>query len=182
MRAFFALMPPPSVAEALAAAAATVSLPRGRPVPVRNLHVTLAFLGRIDAAGCTACARAAATVRGEVFELSFDHAGSFERARVAWLGLAEQPAPLTALVAALRGALDAADVVYDPQPFRCHLTIARDARGVPLPQTVPPVRWPVREFALVEALSDAAGVHYEARATWPLRPVRRDETAPPPVQ
>lgn len=182
MRVFFALMPPPRVACALAAAAAQIRLPHARRLPAANLHVTLAFVGEIDARARAACERAAATVEGDSFELVFDRAGHFEGARVAWLGLERSPLALDALVAALRAALDAAGQRYDPKPFRCHLTIARGARAVPLPQTLAPVRWPVHEFALVESLSGSAGVRYETRAKWPLRPACRDETAPPPVQ
>ncbi len=143
---------------------------------------TRAFIGQVDAAARAGCERAAAKIEREAFELSFDHAGCFARARVAWLGLARVPPGLTALVADLRAALAAAAVRFDPAPFRCHLTIARDARAVPLPQRFAPVRWPVHEFALVESLSGSAGVRYETRAKWPLRPAHRDETAPPPVQ
>jgi 2'-5' RNA ligase len=182
MRLFFALMPPPALQSALAAAAAQVHLPHGRRVPATGLHVTLAFLGQVDAAARAGCERAGATIDREAFELSFDRAGCFERTHVAWLGPVRAPPGLTDLAADLRAALAAEAVRFDPQPFRCHLTIARDARAVPLPQRFTPVRWPVHEFALVESLSGSAGVRYEIRAKWPLRPARRDETAPPPVQ
>ena len=182
MRVFFALMPPPAPRAALAAAAAGAPLPQGRRVPAANLHVTLAYVGEVDAAVRARCERAAATLDGEAFDLDFDHVGCFERARVAWLGLAHTPPALTALVADLRAALAAAALPFDPKPFRCHLSFARDARAVPLPQRLAPVRWPVHEFALVESLSGSAGMRYETRAKWPLRPACRDETAPPPVQ
>lgn len=182
MRVFFALMPPPMVASALAAVAAGVLGGRERAVPVANYHVTLAFVGRVDAAGLAACRDAGACVQGEPFALDLDAAGAFPRARVAWLAPAAVPPALDALVAGLRAALARAAVACDPKPFRCHLTIARDIRA-PLPaQTVSRVRWPVADFALVESVSDAAGVRYETRAKWPLRPACRDETAALPVQ
>jgi 2'-5' RNA ligase len=179
-RLFFALMPPPAVASALAAAAADVRYPAGRPLPAGNLHVTLAFMGAVDA---TACAEAAARVTtGTPFVLDFDHAGWFERARVAWLGPAQVPPALTALAGALRSSLDAAGLPCDRQAFRCHLTIARDVDALALPQAVTPVRWTVTEFALVESVRGAAGTRYESRAKWPLRPVFCGETARPPVR
>lgn len=182
MRVFFALMPPPAVASALAVAAASVDLPHARRLAAADLHVTLAFVGQIDAPARVACERAASAVEGTAFELVLDHAGHFERARVAWLGPRETPPALVALAANLRAALDTENQRYDPKPFRCHLTIARDARHVPLPQRLAPVHWPVREFALVESLSGSAQTRYVTRAIWPLRPACRDETASPPVQ
>ncbi len=142
MRVFFALMPPPAPRAALAAAAAGAPLPQGRRVPAANLHVTLAYVGEVDAAVRARCERAAATLDGEAFDLDFDHVGCFERARVAWLGLAHTPPALTALVADLRAALAAAALPFDPKPFRCHLSFARDARilvdgGYALEQATP---------------------------------------------
>lgn len=182
-RLFFALMPPSAVASRLAAAAAGVRYPAGRRLPAGNLHVTLAFMGALDDPAQDACAAAAAGVTtGTPFVLDFDHAGWFQRARVAWLGPAQVPPALTALAGALRESLDAAGVAHDRQPFRCHLTIARDVDELALPQAVTPVRWTVTEFALVESVPSVAGTRYESRAKWPLRPVFRDETARPPVR
>jgi len=182
MRVFFALMPEATTVAALAHAAAPLREGRGRPVPGSNYHVTLVFVGQVDAAGLAACIAAGERVDGRAFTLDFTCAGSFPRARVAWLAPAATPPALETLVAELRAALAAAGVGHDPKPFRCHLTIAREVRA-PLPaRALPPVTWPVREFALVESLSDTAGVRYETRARWLLRPARRDETAPPPVQ
>jgi len=182
MRVFFALMPEVATVAALAHAAAPLPEIRGRPVPRSNYHVTLVFVGQVDAAGLAACIAAGGRVDGRAFTLDFTSAGSFPRARVGWLAPTHTPAALATLVADLRSALAAAGVGHDPKPFRCHLTIARDICGPLAAQAVSPVAWPVREFALVESLSDTAGVRYEIRARWLLRPACRDETAPPPVQ
>jgi len=168
-RLFFALWPGAAARRALADAAGQVTLDDGRSVPPANLHVTLAFVGVVDAGQQAACVRAAGRVDAAGFALDFDRAGHFGRARVAWLGPREQPAALTALVDALRAALAGEDVPFDPKPFRCHLTIARDVARLALPQRVPVVHWDVTEFALVESVTAAAGPRYEVRARWLLR-------------
>ena len=181
MRLFFALMPPAPVVPRLARAAADVPV-HGRRVPPANFHVTLVFVGTVDAAGYAACEQAGSRVVGTAFDLVLSRAGTFTGARVAWLGPQDPPPALGTLVADLRTALTATGIRYDPKPFRCHVTIARDVRGAPGPEALPPVAWPVREFALVESVSGSAGVRYESRVKWPLRPACRDETATSPVQ
>jgi len=47
-----------------------------------------------------------------------------------------------------------------------HVTLARRARAIE--EVVEPVRWPVRELALVESLPHGKTVHYEVLQTWPL--------------
>lgn len=182
VRLFFALRPPPAVLAELAGAAGTVPAADARPVPGANFHVTLVFVGEVDCAGLAACERAGAAVRGAPFALELDRAGGFAQARVAWLAPAVVPPALDALVGDLRAALRAEGVPHDTRPFRCHLTIARKLRQPPVARAVPGVRWAVDRYALVESVSAGAGVRYEARAEWRLRPARRDESGPPPVQ
>ena len=168
-RLFFALWPGTAERRALAAAAQCVTLEDGRRVPPSNLHVTLAFIGAVDAPGQAACLRAAGRVEAEPFALDVDRVGHFPRARVAWLGIGEQPAALATLVSTLRARLAEEAVPFDPRPFRCHVTLARAVVRLALPQRVPAVHWPVTEFALVESVTRAAGPRYEVRAGWLLR-------------
>jgi len=168
-RLFFALWPGAAERQALEAAARCVALEGGRRIPPAHLHVTLAFIGAVDAAGQAACIRAAGQVEAVPFALDIDRAGHFSRARVAWLGPGEEPAALTALVAALRARLAGEGVSFDPRPLRCHLSIARDVMRLALPQRVPGVHWQVTEFVLVESVTLAAGPRYEVRARWLLR-------------
>ena len=50
--------------------------------------------------------------------------------------------------------------------YRPHVTLARRAR--PVAAEVEPVRFPVRELALVESFPEARNVHYEVLERWPL--------------
>jgi 2'-5' RNA ligase len=165
-RLFFALWPDPALRAAIASAARTPArgLP-GRRVRDENLHLTVLFLGAVEAAAEAALAQAAARVRAAPFELSLDRAGSFFRARVLWVGPSQVPAQLGDLRSQLEAAAGAAGVAVDPKPLVPHVTCYRDVRQTLEPVPVEPLLWPVRSFALVHS---AAG-QYHVVSQWPLQ-------------
>lgn len=107
-----------------------------RWVRPENVHLTLAFLGDIDAGRTAAVAGqidavATDTVR---FHLSAGGVGVFpdlRRARVLWVGLRGDIDRLAALKTRLDDAL--AEIGFRPErrPFRPHLTIGRPRRRLP---------------------------------------------------
>lgn len=135
-------------------------------IPPPNLHLTLAFLGSVRQAALPAVEAAAATLAPPAFTLVIDQPGCWRHNGVAWAGASEAPAPLLELVAGLRAALGAAGIAFDPKPFVPHVTLVRAARaGAALP-ALAPIRWPVRDFALVESRPAPAGSVYTVRARW----------------
>lgn len=102
-----------------------------------DLHVTLAFLGELEA-------ERLAFLREVVEGVARDHAplevavggmGAFPRldaARVVWLGFGEGTPALAALVADLHGRLRVAGYTLEDRPWRGHVTLARcrSRRGV----------------------------------------------------
>lgn len=181
-RLFFALWPPAATRLALASLAATHAPARARRTHPDDLHLTLVFVGEVEPRLADACAEVAAGVAGDAFELAIDTFGCFRRARIAWLGPRATPLALGALVDTLRAGLAAAAVPFDARPFRPHVTIAREARPTGADAAVPTVAWPVTDFSLVESVAGARAARYEVRASWPLRPAARCETARPPVR
>jgi 2'-5' RNA ligase len=142
MRLFFALWPPPETARALARWAK--ALP-GRAVASEKIHLTLAFLGDADPAAALAAGKAAAVA---AFDLPIETAAYWRHNEIVWAGPLQTPGPLKHLVGELFP----------------HVTLLR--RAAP-PGTLPPlpaVRWPVREFALVNSNFTA----YETLARFPL--------------
>jgi 2'-5' RNA ligase len=130
-RLFVAVPVPDDVRTALAAALDPVRLRvrGGRWPSPETWHLTLRFLGDTlpdDLPGIRDAVREAAASQ-EPFPAALGRAGAFERpaGRVAWVGLGQGDAEVTALAAALAARLAPADVKGGA--LRVHLTIARDA-------------------------------------------------------
>ncbi|VFN06250.1 MAG: 2'-5' RNA ligase [Candidatus Kentron sp. G] len=168
-RLFFALWPTEAVRRALRELLekSTPSL-GGRPVPAENLHVTLLFLGSVDAARQGCLEKAAGGIDAPPFELRFDHLGSFPRARIIWSGVSETPPALLSLAAELGRGAAGCGLEPEGRPFTPHLTLARKA-GKPV-RDVPhaPVAWPVEGFCLAESLTLPTGARYRVLKRWPL--------------
>ena len=166
LRLFYALWPDPDTRDALSAAARPLlEACRGRRVPKRNYHLTLAFLGSVPAQRLDELHAAAERVAFEPFTLRIDRHGYWRGPRVAWLGCSNPPAAATALADTLRAALAPLGFEPDPRPFRPHLTVLRGCRGCDFDGQVAPVEWPVDRFVLACSETLPAGPVY--RVVWP---------------
>jgi 2'-5' RNA ligase len=168
-RLFFALWPDDDTQSALAGIAkARLPAAGGRLIRAQNLHLTLVFLGSVDA-GARACAeRAAASLRAPAFELEFRRLGYWPRPRLLWSAPEQVPEGLTMLESMLRDALSACGHAPESRPFRAHITLARKLRS-PLDDTShAPIRWPVSDFHLVASQTLANGARYQPLVSWPL--------------
>ncbi|MBQ4472978.1 MAG: RNA 2',3'-cyclic phosphodiesterase [Lachnospiraceae bacterium] len=106
---------------------------RGKYVPSRNLHLTLAFLGECRSAEPVKEALAGVKCRG--FRLSLAAPGTF--GNILWAGVKGNQG-LAGLAREVRGALDAAGISYDRKEFAPHITLVREMsgrwQGVPAPK------------------------------------------------
>lgn len=167
-RLFFALWPDSTVRRRLAVASEQVrEKANGRPVPDENLHITLAFLGSVDAEVLACITGAARTLATESFELVIDRAGWWRRTGILWLAPSRAPSALNRLVKALWAALEPCGFWPDYRDFHPHLTIARRCRRASLPE-VEPVHWPVPEITLLESHTGQRGARYTVLDSWPL--------------
>jgi 2'-5' RNA ligase len=163
-RLFLALWPDAVARQALLDASAQLHAALGgRRMHQAGLHLTLAFLGDMDALQLEALQRAMALVTMGDVVLRFDSFGWWKPG-IAWLGMTQQDSRLEALVQRLRDALDAASVRYDRKRFKAHVTLLRDARQAPLPKLEAPIEWHCSAFDLVES----AGGPYRSLATFPV--------------
>lgn len=160
-RVFFALVPPPSVQQAVGELAReTARRAHGRPVPAENVHVTLAFIGAWPIARLPVLLNAAASVRGEPMRVVLDTQGGFRRAGIAWIAPSAPPAALMRLAASLAVTLSAAGARLDPQPYRPHVTVARRCRG-PYPNgATDPLGFDADRFVLMQSDTRAEGARY----------------------
>jgi len=164
-----------ALVEALRAAAGPAAAGL-RFAPLENVHATLQFLGAVpeERVAEVAAAVAAAASGARPIALEVRGAGAFptaRRARVVWLGLAGEVAPLAALAAELGRRLGPLGFPPEERPFSPHLTVARarDARGaaglggaLASLADAEPVPWRLGELVLVESRLSPRGPRYEA--------------------
>ena len=168
-RLFFALWPDDPTRLRLAVAVESLPKLPGRPVPVRNMHITLVFLGEVTEEQQQVLRAAAGTIHAPSFALTISQLGCWPRATVAWLAPESVPQPLTDLVAQLQSVCRGAGLEPDARPYHPHLTIARKIRRV-APAELAPIHWQISRFSLVESVPERAGSEYRPLAHWPLIP------------
>ena len=157
MRLFVAALPPGEVVAALAGLRVGGDL---RKVRSEQLHVTLLFLGEVEAAEPLVEALAAASLPAAV---------AVAGPAVVRLGRAVLCVPVAGLDDLATAVAGATGHRHD-RPYRGHVTLAR-ARGrdvVPRSATGQPFdrRWPVREVALVRSDLGAEGYRYATLAAF----------------
>lgn len=134
LRVFCAVELPDEVRGAAAAHAARLrrDFPEARASWARTetLHITLKFLGEVEAARVaviSGAAGAAAEGFGQ-FSLTVGEAGTFPprgAARVLWLGVRDESGGLARLQRRLEEGCEAAGFQREPRAFKPHLTLAR---------------------------------------------------------
>ena len=185
MRLFLAVFPPPQTQALAHDLIEQLRAPRDGVSWVKreNLHVTLRFLGDVDADGAKRAedaAREAARATAP-FGALFGPPGAFptaKKARVLWLGLVEGVEPFTRMANALEAALTTRGFEPEDREFTPHLTLGRvrepgadwTARLVAAPslRDSTNARFTVSEIAVVESTLGSGGAAYRVRATAPL--------------
>ena len=147
MRLFTAIALPDSARRQLAAQLERApALPAGvRLAPPQQWHITLRFIGEVDAAQCAAIQRALHAVRAAPFTLRLGGFGSFRSGSgtVLWCGVQGDVDALRALHAAVSAALESAGITPEKRRFAAHVTLARARR--PLPRA-PLADWCAAQF------------------------------------
>ncbi len=151
-RLFFAIWPDAAALERLRALAARLAEQcGGRATPAEKIHLTLEFLGSVDAQRIPALERIAAGVEAPAFGMRLDRTGSFRRARVAWVGSEGQPPGLLELHARLSAGLRGEGFTLDERAFAPHVTLVRGIRRPAARSAVEAIEWRAEEFALVRS-------------------------------
>ena len=174
---FFALLPPPELAQQVAQATAgwraTLGL-SGRPMEPERLHLTLIWVAPEASPATIETLRAVAErVHMPPTPVRLDRLGRFERragrpAPVVLLSSNPSALPqLLALQQQLQEAVQAAGFPARVTPrYQPHMTLLHDRRPVPI-QSVGPYAWTASEFVLVR--SHIGLRHYDILGHWPLR-------------
>ena len=161
-RVFFALWPSDSVRDEISNVfnKSIYAASQGQVYNADNLHLTLHFLGGLASSQLECAMQQAAKVQAEKFELLLDGFGSFEGAKILWLGPKNTPNQLTSLHAKLANALHVCDVPIESRVYRPHVTLTRKFKGFKESQMHIRVPWNVDKFALLESISTKKGVEY----------------------
>lgn len=157
LRLFLALWPPPAVHAALLAHADAWSWPAGaRRTRPQQMHITLHFLGDVDAALLPRL-REELAVPWEGCELVLDRAEVWPGG-IAVLEAGQVPTALKRLHAQLADRLLALDLPVDTRRYRPHATLARKALGGRPPAAFTPLFWPTgTAYALVQSRPGGRG-------------------------
>lgn len=152
--------------------------PQAKWVPRDNLHLTLSFLGEVKEERLeemrSALARAALSIPGPI-ETSLKESGAFpsvRRARVLWVGLADQDGRLGALAGAVASGLEPLGFAPEKRAWTPHLTLARfrvpgDASQL-LGAMVPETAFAIPEATLFRSRLARPAPAYEALERFPL--------------
>jgi 2'-5' RNA ligase len=141
---------------------------QGRCTPQENIHMTLAFVGAIGPEDMAGLLMPPAHVFIPVFRLVLDRWGCWPRERIGWAAPSRVCETLNALAANLADWLRNAGFKMESRPFTGHVTLVRHANYVAIAESMPPIEWPVREFALVDSLLTPTGARYRTLASWTL--------------
>ncbi len=173
MRLFFALELPAQLALDIASWRDNNLPLAGRPVPLANFHITLAFLGEVAEpqldALCEDVDRALEKRRYPAAQLALDQVGYWPRPGIYWLGPGEWPEPLEALAHRLGtlGGVHGSEKRRDR--FQPHVTLFRSCDSAPpAPSSSPDFALPYTDFLLMESRQGKRGVSYHPVAGWEL--------------
>ncbi len=131
VRLFVALALPSEVKAHLAALAG--GIPGARWVAPENYHLTLRFIGEVEAWRAEELDEALASIRAPRFDLCLKGVGTFEkggRIQALWVGVERNDA-LTRLQSKVETALQRAGLEPERRRFAPHVTLARTDKAAP---------------------------------------------------
>lgn len=175
-RLFVAVELPDSLKDRLAGLKGAI--PAATWVKRDGFHLTLSFLGEVDAARVPAITAALEGVRAAPFAVTLSGTGRFPprgSPRVAWVGIEPQPA-LTALQQQVERALTPLGFPPEDRPFSGHITLARikgEARReveayLEMHRAFRADPFTVSAFHLIESTLAPGGAQYRHVASFPL--------------
>jgi 2'-5' RNA ligase len=169
-RLFFAVMPDDAARVRLEALAeATARSAGGRASAPDTLHLTVVFIGTVEASAIDAVRDAGDAMHWERFALSLDVVGSFSRAGIAWAAPSGMPPALARANRDLVAALSARGIDSERRPYRPHVTLARRCARAIDGAIDPPIAWSVDAVVLMSSRLLSDGARYRPIASWPSR-------------
>jgi 2'-5' RNA ligase len=168
-RLFFALWPDDQTRLELVRLSQSIEAKGFRPVRPQNVHVTLVFLGNVDAASELLIKDSITGISAKPFVLSFDQLSYWSRPKVLCLTCSHTPDEVKMLVAALNMEVASCGLQTETRPYKPHITLVRHVQYLP-DINFEPIVWRAESFCLVESCSEPDGVSYKVIQQWPFTP------------
>ncbi|MDH5257560.1 MAG: RNA 2',3'-cyclic phosphodiesterase [Gammaproteobacteria bacterium] len=130
-------------------------------VPDENLHLTLHFIGQADSSKTQCLFLQAANVNLEPFEFELNCTGLFRKPGAFWIGTNTISQNLLSLQRQITATIPNCGITPKIETFIPHVTIARKFKNNYKDFTIKPVKWPVKDFYLMESVTTKTGVRYE---------------------
>jgi 2'-5' RNA ligase len=166
---FFALWPPAELSRELYQLAGNaLQGGAGRRALPENIHLTLAFLGSVNASFRECAEQAAAAIHTGAFTLMLEQMGYWSKSGILWVGPNQTPPPLLHLVQELNAGLAGCGHETEQRSYAAHLTLAHQARPRQAIHSIESRAWEINRFHLVQSHTHAEGARYEILRSWSL--------------
>ncbi|GAB4513022.1 MAG: hypothetical protein Tsb0026_17330 [Sulfuricaulis sp.] len=136
-----------------------------------NIHLTLTFLGSVDASFRECAEQTAAAIRARPFTLMLEQMGFWPKTGILWVGPRQTPPSLLHLVQDLNAGLAGCGYEAEKRPYAAHLTLARKVRPHQHIHSIESRAWEINQFHLVQSHMHADGARYEILRSWQLIPL-----------
>ena len=175
MRLFFALQPDQQTVMRIAAWRERQFSLAARPVPLGNMHMTLAFIGELPAAAlenlCNDVENWRDRKRPRGGRLVLDQTGYWHRPGIYWLGPSTWPPSLSTLADGLRSIAGRSGGKRERKRFQPHITLFRGCQEPPVaPAVIQRIDLKYAAFSLFESQRGKRGVNYTSLQSWELEP------------
>lgn len=165
-RLFFALWPDSDTRSGLQRISSNLCGHGGGVHQPGDLHITLAFLGRVTSQQYTCLTEAVDGVTITPFELVIDRIELWRRPGILWCGPSHTPDPLRWLVSDLQARLCHCGFGPEKRAYTPHITLARKARSLPDYRISKPLCWPVGGFVLASSDDGNPPNRYKVIKKW----------------
>lgn len=162
---FFALWPSNKVRKKMEMVNQSIKENGIKKVKPDNLHVTLVFLGNVDAESEVMIRESVEHINVQPFVLYFDQLDYWRKPRILCLSTQQYDPQLLVLVNALKSRVEPCGVKTEERPYKPHITLARKAHKL-ININVLPIEWQAHAFCLVQSSSTTNGIHYQVLQRW----------------
>jgi 2'-5' RNA ligase len=166
-RLFFAFWPSDATRKTVGQFSQTLKARDLKIVKANNLHVTLVFLGNVDAQTERVIRQKASSISAQPFMLNFNQLAFWHKPRILCLLSRAVDPQLLVLVDALTEIAEQSAIKIEDRPYQPHITLARKAKAL-INANAPAIQWYVGSFCLVESCSTLEGVQYQVVQQWEL--------------